>query len=66
MSSVETQVANGWAALKVAKWQAAKQAFEAALQVQDTPAAHDGLGIALWWLNELSTSHEQRAAAYSA
>ena len=57
-------IAAGWAALQTADWLSAKQHFEAALQESDTPAAHDGLGQTLWWLNEIRAAHEQRAAAY--
>ena len=28
------------------------------------PEARDGLGLALWWLNDIRASHEQRATAY--
>jgi ATP/maltotriose-dependent transcriptional regulator MalT len=52
------------AALHAAQWQQAKALFEAALAERDTPDAHDGLGLALWWLNEVSAAHEQRTLAY--
>ncbi len=42
----------------------AKKQFESALNEIDSPEAHDGLGLALWWLNDISTSHEQRTLAY--
>ncbi|HLO28445.1 MAG TPA: LuxR C-terminal-related transcriptional regulator, partial [Anaerolineales bacterium] len=54
----------GQSALKSANWQAAKKQFENALREADTPEAHDGLGLALWWLNEISAAHEQRTLAY--
>lgn len=60
------ELAQGTAALARAQWLEARTAFEAALAQADTPEAHDGLGIALWWLNEIRASHEQRAAAYLA
>jgi ATP/maltotriose-dependent transcriptional regulator MalT len=56
--------AAGQAALKSANWPGAKQQFEAALKEADTSEAHDGLGLALWWLNDIRASHEHRAAAY--
>jgi hypothetical protein len=42
-------LAVGEAALAAGDWEAAREAFEAALAHEDTPAAHDGLGRALWW-----------------
>jgi ATP/maltotriose-dependent transcriptional regulator MalT len=58
-------LAAGQAALAAADWTGARTAFEAALRAADTPAAHDGLGIALWWLNDIAAAHEQRTAAYA-
>lgn len=57
-------LATGQAALQRADWRAAQTHFEAALQTADSPAAHDGLGLALWWLNAVSAAHEQRTLAY--
>jgi DNA-binding NarL/FixJ family response regulator len=54
----------GQEALARADWPAARQHFEAALIEADSAEAHDGLGLALWWLNEVPASHEHRAAAY--
>ncbi len=62
MKDTPDQVAAGQAALKSANWPAAKLRFETALQAADTPEAHDGLGLALWWLNDIRASHELRAA----
>jgi DNA-binding CsgD family transcriptional regulator len=33
------------------------------LEAAETPDGRDGLGIALWWLNEIPASHEARIAA---
>ena len=57
-------LAAGQAALVTANWQAAKTHFEAALLEADIAEAHDGLGIALWWLNEIGASHEHRTTAF--
>ena len=57
-------IAAGWSALQAAHWLEAKQQFEAALQQGDTPEARDGLGLTLWWLNDIRAAHEQRTAAY--
>jgi ATP/maltotriose-dependent transcriptional regulator MalT len=34
------------------------------LAQQATPEAHDGLGLALWWLNEIGTAHHHRTQAF--
>ncbi|HYN90088.1 MAG TPA: hypothetical protein VER55_16255, partial [Ardenticatenaceae bacterium] len=52
------------AALATADWAAAKGHFESALREQESPEAHDGLGIALWWLNDVAAAHQQRMLAY--
>jgi DNA-binding NarL/FixJ family response regulator len=57
-------VSAGQKALEHAKWEEAKKCFESALLESDSPEAHDGLGLALWWLNDISGSHEQRTQAY--
>lgn len=54
----------GQSAIRNANWLEAKKQFELALQDSDFPEAHDGLGLALWWLNDISASHEQRTLAY--
>lgn len=54
----------GQSAIKNANWLEAKKQFELALKDSDSPEAHDGLGLALWWLNDISASHEQRTLAY--
>src|SRR5215813_10476332 len=64
MSTSFDYVSKGTSALENAKWAEAKKQFEAALKEADSPEAHDGLGLALWWLNEISESHEQRTLAY--
>jgi DNA-binding NarL/FixJ family response regulator len=57
-------VSAGQVALQNANWLDAKMHFEAALKESDSPEAHDGLGLALWWLNDIPASHEQRTLAY--
>ena len=61
----QDELAAGRVALERAAWLDAKTAFEQALQRRETPEAHDGLGIALWWLNEIADSHHHRALAYT-
>ncbi|MCC7361991.1 MAG: hypothetical protein IT317_21080 [Anaerolineales bacterium] len=58
-------LALGRNALAQADWPAAQAHFAAALAAgHATPEAHDGLGLALWWLNAVSAAHEQRTLAY--
>jgi DNA-binding NarL/FixJ family response regulator len=56
----------GQQALRAADWRAARTLFGRALEQADRPEARDGLGLALWWLNQVAASHEQRALAYAA
>jgi ATP/maltotriose-dependent transcriptional regulator MalT len=62
--STQHQIAAGQAALTSADWRGAQVAFAAALSEQDSPELHDGLGIALWWLNQIEQAHQQRTLAY--
>lgn len=55
---------SGWDALGAADWPAARRFFEEALAERDSPEAHDGLGLALWWLNAIPEAHHHRQAAY--
>lgn len=66
MTNVENALAAAQAALQAADWQNARAHFETALRQRqsDTPEAHDGLGLALWWLNDVSAAHEHRTRAY--
>jgi predicted negative regulator of RcsB-dependent stress response len=57
-------IAAGQAALTAGDWHGARVAYEASLSEQDSPEARDGLGIALWWLNDIARAHEQKMAAY--
>ena len=43
----------GQLALEAARWQEAREAFEAALANKETPDALDGLGLALWFLADV-------------
>jgi DNA-binding CsgD family transcriptional regulator len=61
--------ARGYAALSSGDWDGARAAFEASLAEQETPASHEGLGRALWWLHDFdgAVSHVEDAfAAYRA
>lgn len=63
MHSYSESLEAGQLALKSARWTQARACFEAALRLCDTAEAHDGLGTALWWLNDLVASHDHRTAA---
>jgi DNA-binding CsgD family transcriptional regulator len=56
----------GEEALRAGDWEGARSAFETALEGDDKPEAHDGLGRALWWLGDLEGALEHREAAYAA
>lgn len=64
-NSWQAALSAGHADLRQAKWDAARTHFEASLRAHETPAAHDGLGLALWWLNDVPAAHRHRIAAYS-
>ena len=64
MSLLTENFIAGEAALSRAKWSEAKACFEAALLEKNSPETRDGLGLALWWLNDVSGAHEQRTLAY--
>ena len=64
-------LAAGWAALRAADWAGARAAFTSALAEAGEAGANsapalDGLGIALWWLNEIDAAHRSRTAAFLA
>lgn len=63
-NTAQENIIAGQAALKIAAWNDARSAFERALSSIETPEAHDGLGIALWWLNEIDAAHRHRTLAY--
>ena len=54
----------GWQALEAARWEAARAAFEAALADEETPAALDGLGLALWFLADVKEGIAARERAF--
>ena len=45
---------DGQRALDEARWDTAREAFESVLGEQETPEALDGLGLALWFLGDVS------------
>jgi hypothetical protein len=57
-------LAAGWDELRGARWGAARELFEAALAVEETPEAQEGLSWAAWWLDDADTVFAAREAAY--
>lgn len=57
-------MAAGNEALRRGEWDAARQAFMMVLTEQASAEVQDGLGITLWWLNEVDASHEHRTTAF--
>jgi DNA-binding NarL/FixJ family response regulator len=55
----------GAAALREREWTEAREAFEEAVREADTPQAHDGLGLALWWLRDVDGAITHRERAYA-
>ena len=53
----------GRRALEEAQWDAAREAFESVLGEEETPEALDGLGLALWFLGEVSAGVAARERA---
>jgi DNA-binding CsgD family transcriptional regulator len=54
----------GYAALARGDWPAARLAFDAALQVEESPDALEGLGLAAWWLDLADVVFDVRERAY--
>jgi DNA-binding NarL/FixJ family response regulator len=61
----EAGVAEGYEALAVGDWVAARAAFESAVTIEESPEALDGLGRTLWWLRESEQAVVHRERAYS-
>lgn len=57
-------LAAGWQALEAANWETAREAFEASLAERDTPDAHEGLGLALWFLARVAEGIAARERAF--
>jgi DNA-binding NarL/FixJ family response regulator len=61
----EALLATANEALKAGDWSAAKAAFEAALEREETAEAFFGLGDALWWLGDVEAAIRCRERAYA-
>lgn len=58
------ELVEGWRALEAAQWDAARAAFEAALEEEETPDGRDGLGQALWFLGSVEEGIAAREHAF--
>ena len=54
----------GWSELRGARWEAARERFRAALAVEATPEALEGLSWAAWWLDDGEEVFAAREGAY--
>ncbi len=54
----------GWAALEQARWTEARTCFEGVLTHADDARAHEGLGLALWFLGEVPAAIAARERAF--
>jgi DNA-binding CsgD family transcriptional regulator len=62
--SNDTVIARGHDALARGDWTAARTSFETAVASEETPEALEGLGTALWWLDDQSKVLETREHAF--
>jgi DNA-binding NarL/FixJ family response regulator len=62
--SIVDPLSAGRAALARGAWEEARVCFQAALEEKETPEALEGLGLAVWWLEEAAATIEARERAY--
>jgi tetratricopeptide (TPR) repeat protein/tRNA A-37 threonylcarbamoyl transferase component Bud32 len=64
-TNADDLIAHGRAAQAAGRWQQAREAFEAALAVQDRTDVRMALGEVVWWLGDVNASiaHNQQAFA---
>ncbi len=55
----------GYEALEHGAWDEAAGQFRAALTTQESAEAREGLGLALWWLNDLDGAFDARERSYA-
>ena len=56
--------ADGWQALREARWTHARASFESALAAEESPEAQEGLSWAAWWLDDAPVVFASRERAY--
>ena len=64
MAAAAAALTAGRAALRDARWAAAREQFEAALAVDESPEALEGLSWAAWWLDDDEAVFAAREHAY--
>ncbi len=64
-TAVEEVLARGHESLAAGNWSDARDAFQEATDLTDSPEALDGLGRALWWLRDQRGAVVQRERAYA-
>jgi DNA-binding NarL/FixJ family response regulator len=57
-------LADGWSALREARWEDAQAAFSEALARRETPEALEGLSWAAWWRDDAAAVFDARERAY--
>jgi ATP/maltotriose-dependent transcriptional regulator MalT len=62
--SAADSLAGASRAMAEGRWDVAREGFEAALVVEETPEAQDGLGQALWFLGKVEEAIGARASAF--
>lgn len=63
--SARDELVAGSRALARGEWAAAREAFRSAWSAEESPDALDGLGRALWWLNDPAGALDLRARAFA-
>lgn len=61
---VDSLVAAAESALRAGRWQEAREAFLAVIEITDDPADYDGLAQVAWWLDDADAALGAREAAY--
>ena len=64
MSDASADCLTGNQALQRGAWVEARAAFEAALEIRESPEALEGLGVAAWWLDLADLLFDVRERAY--
>lgn len=65
MSATEAALGQGRVALASGDWEGARAAFEAALEEAPSPEAEEGMGHALWWLQDVDGAIFRLEQAYA-